>query len=313
MKVKLFKTPGVFLAILLSSCGHGTADQADAVPATPSDQASYDKAAERALTFLDGTGFVVTRHPGGQEKNQGDSLFFTGLLTASLDCGRGAAPAQALEDMPPEFWRHRILAGKQVSLDGALAAYLAIAYRIVKCGEKARWAPFLAEHKRIGGPDVPPLFDYVRDRLFQEAGVGDAPNDNRAALEQEVALWAFAVVASKSACYRINLGLMAFETLELLGDHVGGGNFCAYTKKAGLPTVEQWCGRDGLKDYLDTYQVNQWAYRHQRCSGWESEDGGGDDGKDEQPGIDYLRAWQAFHNGGARHAEFQQTVGSGDL
>lgn len=296
-----------FVLLYLCACGHEPAP--DLGPAGAPVR-TYEDAADRTLTFLDGTGMVITRHEGGQEKHQGDALIFTGLLVASLDCARGERPAQAIFDMPPEFWRHRTLAGQQVSLDGALGAYQAIAYRIKKCGEAERWRPFLAAHAAVeNGPDVPPYFDHVRDRLFEEVGVSFTSKksvahgpefidgrdvsglSNQGKLEVEVGYWARSVVLAKAACYRINLGLMAFETLELLGDEVGGGEFCAATKTADLPTVDKWCGRDGLDHYLAGYRENAWQYRHQRCPDWEDEDGGGDDGNDQQPGVDYLRAW----------------------
>lgn len=282
----------LILCLSLAACAPKSQSQESEETVSP--PYSYEESAERALTFQDATGFVITRHEGGQEKHQGDSLLFTGLLVASLDCERGERATQALLDMPPELWRHQILAGQPVSLDGALGFYLAAAWRIKMCDERDRWRPFLEKHKEVGGPDVPLSFGYVRDRLFDEAGVpGPFAANQRIRLEQEVGAWARATVLTKQACYRINLGLIAFETLELLGDMVGGGDFCSATKNVGLPTVDKWCGRNGLGSYISNYKINEYQYRHQRCD-WEDADGGGDDGKDEQPGIDYLRALQAY-------------------
>lgn len=252
---------------------------------------TYGEAADRAISFQDKSGFVVTHGSDGQDKNQGDSLIFTGLLLSSLDCGRGEPARDALLAMPGKLWRHPSIPDQEVSLDGALGLYLGVAYRIKKCGEGNLWAPFLARHRDAAAPSLPPFFDYVRDRLFQEAGIAGAPEDKRKALEEEMGAWAFGVKLSKSACYRMNLALMALQTLELLGDNVGGGSFCANTKGMDLPTVDQWCGREGAADYLASYQENQWQYRHQRCPAWEDPDGDGDD----QPGIDYLVAFSMLH------------------
>lgn len=280
------------LCLLLTACAKPVEVEhpVKAVPAA-TDRAGYDAAVERALTFEDSTGFVISRN-GDEEKHQGDSLLFTGLLVASTTCEKGARAAQAIFDMKPSFWRHPSLPDEDVSLDQALGAYLAIAYRIQKCGEKEKWAPFLAEHKRVGGPDVPPYFQYVRDRLFELAGVADSPKDELAALEAELGLWALGVKLSKSACYRPHLGLLSFEVLELVGDSPGGGDFCANTKSMDLPTVDQWCGRDGLAEFLENYEPNVWAYRHQRCPAWEDPDGNGD----QHPGIDFLRAWTTYYH-----------------
>lgn len=293
---------GLLLVLAVAGCGHQPRSEPEGPLAAP--VGAYEQAADRALTFLDETGFVVSRNPQGEPKHHGDSLIFTGLLVASLDCERGLRPSQAILEMPPEFWRHRILAGQKVSLDQALGAYQAVAYRIKACGERERWRLFLAQHAEVfeqgGGPDVPPFFDHVRDRLFEEGGVYKKTHlaavskktqevtgqDNRRKLELEMAAWALAVKLKKAACYRINLALMSFETLELLGDKVGGGEFCANTKGMGLATVDHWCGREGLQAYIDSYKVNEMQYAHQRCRAWEEADGNGD----SHPGIDYLRA-----------------------
>lgn len=279
----------ILLMMILTACGRANAD--NGAEPSPLDLAAYNAGVDRTLTFLDKSSFIVTRH-GSDEKNQGDSLIFTGIMLSVVPCDKGETAAAAILAMPPELYRHPSIAEQPVSLDGALGLYLGIAQRIKHCGEAARWKDFLAAHVKTGTPEVPQFFDYVRDRVAAEAA-GDTITNRGKDLEIEVAGWAAAVKLHKSACYRINLGFLALRTLEVLGDAPSRNEFCAATQGTDLPTVEHWCGRQSLVRYLEDYKVNEWQYRHQRCVAWEDPDGNGDD----QPGLDYLVAWRQYYGG----------------
>lgn len=290
----------VALCLLALSCAK--APQAETIPATPQEVITYSDAVARALTFFDAQGFPVSRR-GVEEKNQGDGLIFLGLAMAGLPCAEGMlardAAARMITELSGGLYRHPTLAD-QISLDGPLGLYRGIAARVKNCGERAYWQPLLDLHMaflRVNGyrlnasSDVTIPLDF---RLVPAALAGEKLEASQTALEFEVASWAAAVRTAREGSYRINLGLLTFEALEDSGTDIsanGRNAFCSATRGTDLPTVEQWCGRNGLEDFLGGFVYNVWQYRHQRTPAWESEDGNGD----EQPGFDFLIGWVSLH------------------
>ncbi len=298
---------------LLSACHAPKAPEKDPVPVSV--EQSYVEAVNRLERgFLQG-GWVVSRHPDGAPAHMGEGLIWSGLALAALPCDRGqeieaallgmlAARGGALVRIDP---LGEYADGREVTLDGALGLYRGIAERVTRCGDGDRWANAVGLHRRFvslsGGRLHPntaqnllPQFDFLLDLLAFRLGQGESPNPERARfLEHQVALWAAGVKATQGACYRINLGLITLQTLEALGEPVsraGRDEFCLATKGTGIPTVDEWCGRGGLKDWIASYRMNQWEYRFQRCGGWETPDGAGL----ATPGLDYLVAIRQAYN-----------------
>lgn len=286
------------LAAHLVSCSRAKSEPAQIDP--PADVVeTWDAAQDRLLSLFAPDGFVVSIDQDGQPRNQGDSLIFTGIALASMDCTRGERLAAALEKMltgtSGQLYRHPTLPGA-ISLDGALGLYRGVAHRVIHCGEASRWAPLLQAHLALGGTlnkaaglKLAAPFTYVRDLLAAKAGVAAEPAASvQAELETAVAAWAEGVKLTRSGCFRAHLGLQALQTIEALGGTVSGRGrdaFCAATDGLGLATTDNWCGRDGLKDWLASYVPNRWQFAFQRCPSYDAPDGAGM----QQPGVDQLR------------------------
>ncbi len=123
------------------------------------------------------------------------------------------------------------------------------------------------------------------DRLPRVAA--GSTGENVSSLLAQVVAWAAAVNASHAAAFRINLGLLIIETLEDAGYAIPGlyrDGFCQATRGVDIPTVDHWCGRGGLPEFVRDFKYNEWEYRHQRSGSWESPDGGGI----ETPALDFL-------------------------
>lgn len=257
----------------------------------------------------------MSRDSVGIARHTGDALIWTWTAIANLGCEDGRpmldAALSRLRDGGGYLTRYDPLteadAPDAVTFDGEDAAWWGFAARARRCPEdKAELAAAWADHQQavaaIGGrlhpsveAKVPPTLGAVRDAVGAALGVGEGPSG--AAVEafgQAMAVWAGGVVASRAACYRVNLAWTAIRALEDAGGALTAGgrdNFCGATAGAGIATVEHWCGRDGLAEALDGWQPNAWEYRWQRCPGWESPDGGGL----ETPGLDLIVAMRALH------------------
>jgi hypothetical protein len=291
------------LLVALDGCGHA---KPKPVPVDPPQDVvdAWHAAGSRLLQgFLD-AGFVVSRD-GAAPIHQGDSLIFTGIALSALPCSDGApldaALQQMVKDLRGGLYRHPSLAS-EISLDGALGFYLGVAHRVKRCAEADTWRPLLATHKdaapflnRASGVQLQEPFTYVRDKLLAAVDLGDEPDPRRLAALEKAAIalgeaphLARIAKTGSDACFRPHLGLLAFQAVEALGGQIsasGRDSFCAVTAQYDLPTIDQWCGRDGLAQFTSSYQPNQWQYRHQRCPAWEAPDGNGK----AHPGVDFLR------------------------
>lgn len=288
----------IILLVMVSACHHAKPPKPR--PPTQAEVQTYETVAERALSFIDDSGFIVSR---GHSANLGDSLFFTGLALYGLDCSRGrqldASLAAMVRDQGGGLSRHPSMPG-DLSLDGLLAFYRGVAKRVIMCEEHDLWGPLIAQHVEWSKkhPEyLPAGFTFVRDQLAHlvDPMTYVSPVSSRqAALELVIEEWAATVISAKAACYRINLGLLALQQIQEEGRAIsfeGRDGFCEVTPAAGLPTVENFCGRAGLETYLNTFAFNVWQYRHQRCTGWEMPDG------DVEPGIDFLVGYADLHGG----------------
>lgn len=286
-------------------------DSIDREPAPESIKALFSEAEDRLeASFLE-AGQVVSRHPDGTPEHQGDSLIWTGMYLGVASCDKGQASENALLNMlhatggalerfhplPDEYLNN------PASMDGALGLYWGVANRVARCPETRQvWLDAMALHAsylegnngRLNGSHAArlvPEFDLVLDRLVGHlAGTGggrNPPKLNRLLLESIG--WATATVASRKSGFRIHLVLLALQTLEASGETLpktGWATLCQVTKKADMPTLDAWCGRGGLLDYIDSFKYNEWEMRLQRAGAWEQPDGNGL----ATPGLDLLVA-----------------------
>lgn len=292
--------PFIFAAI---ACSH-----AKAKPETPTTDPppavveNWGIEQDRALTFAS-DGFIVSLDKNQVTQNQGDSLIWTGVALASMDCQHGAKLDQALQAMVKTLngglWRHPSIPN-DVSLDGALGFYLGVTHRITHCMEGDIWAPLLKLHQAAGsalnpngGTKLEDPFTAARDAVLSLVGIADYPGAVRiGALSEAAALMGAApgiahrTGVGSQACYRAHLGLLVMQIIEATGGKPSARNsFCAATVGYDLPTTDQYCGRGNLRAWTEAFQSDVWQYRHQRCPGWENPDGDGL----LQPGIDLLR------------------------
>lgn len=293
-------------------------------PIAPSDDvvAEYDQTVDHLLTSFVYGGFgVVSRTPAGEAEHLGEALIWGGTALWVLPCDKGQALSEALAKMILDQGGALIRVdpigeyanGRQITLDGALGAFLGIARRVVGCGEAAAWREpikALLAFQEANGDRLHPEasaklvgeFKYLRDLIAYETGViADGPGDYRLReLEKIVGGWAGAVQLAhgsgqgSDACYRVNLGLTALltaETFERKVSDIGRDQFCANTNVMDIPTVDHWCGRKSITEYLASYEVDLFEYRHQRCGAWESPDGKGN----TSPRLDKLVAMVMAH------------------
>tara|TARA_R110000868_G_scaffold9394_6_gene46947 strand:- start:5439 stop:6377 length:939 start_codon:yes stop_codon:yes gene_type:complete len=296
----------VWLVLFLVSCGKAPEARAPEKPDLATVRAFELAAYRLSHPFLD-NGWVVSRDQDQLPQHRGDSLIWTGLALGALPCEMGNEPEAALI--------HSIEANdgglvrieptvdvSGVSLDGAIGLYRGVAERVTRCPNAAAvWSPVIGKHLAYvnahsghlhsdSAATLVPEFSFLLDLLASRLSRGDAPDSSRARkLEQQVSAWALGVNASHASCFRVNLGFLSLQTMESLGVDVsdaGRNEFCAATRGMDIPTVDHWCGRGDVKDWIKQFKLNEWEYRHQRCGGWETPDGGGL----ETPGLDLLTA-----------------------
>lgn len=262
---------------LLSGCSK-VEKPAETVP--KDDPEAYAFVAGRALAMAD-NGWIVSRWDDGSMRDQGDSLLFTGLAMGAMNCADGAVPERALLKMlwdnHGKVFRHPSLPD-DYSLDGLLGLWWGAYQRTRKCPESQdAWAEVLPEHATAVA--IEPYFDAVLDTV---RGL-EVSETNRGKLGAAVAAWAVATVSQRAAAYRLHLGFLA---LDVVSAPKGKAAYCGAVKEAHMPLLEDFCGRDGLLQWVDDFQYDRYVYAHQRAV-WEPQDG---QLGLSTPAIDYLIA-----------------------
>lgn len=319
----------IILAFFLVGGCQKADDKIEAISPTASDRATYQMLSKRLVNDFTHGGFgVVSRKPDGQPEHLGEALIWGGTALWAIPCddGRGlsASLASMIDDLEGAMIRVDPLGeyagGREVTFDGAIGALLGIARRAVDCGEAELWQrpmfkmiKFQSEHGERLHPNVRAMmvgeFRYVRDLIAHRIGVRDLEpsSDRLRELEKIVSGWALAVQAShqtgkgSDACYRVNLGLTGLLAVETLGKSIsseGRDALCQNSKGMDIPTVDHWCGRKPISNYLASYQTDLWEYRHQRCGSWESPDGDGNASHqlDRLVAFVFAHGWQSLQN-----------------
>lgn len=300
----------LILTLALVSCGHPLSEDAPQ-PSTKDIQKEYFDASNRAITqFLDHSR-IVDRGQDGSAQGVGDSLIFSGLALFGLPCDLGSVIENQIiseiDSLQGGLMRHPVYEPNDASLDGALGLYFGIADRISRCsGSIEKWTPAIKKHMDFVDSNSQRLnpksnsiltkeFDYVLHLMAYKMGVRNKPsNDTKLLLGLEIGEWARATMVAKKGCFRINLGLLALKTIEMLGEshaNIVKNNFCDATKDSQLPTTDHYCGRTDMKQWIQDFKYNVWEYRHQRCGLFETPDAGGM----KTPAIDYLVALRTVY------------------
>lgn len=299
------------LALCLVACSHKPAARAADVPPPTAEQVAY-RAASNELTqdFVDGGTWVVSTDGNGDAAHQGDALLWSGTALWALPCALGdgieAGLIEVITRRGGALVRYEP-GTDDVSMDGALGLFLGVSRRVTDCGKADLWRAPIAKllayenawQGRINEHASARLiaeFTYVRDLLAAKLDDAGAPDASRqATLETEIGEWMQAIRLAhvlhhgSEACYRANLSLDAMLAIETLGGTVSGPGrqaFCAPTASFDIPTVDHYCGRKSLLDYVASFVPNQWEFRHQRCA-YEGADGNGL----RTPGLDLLVAY----------------------
>lgn len=300
----------LLLALFVSACGHAPA-RPDKVYPPESVKQLWREASDRLLDRFTEDGWVVSRDANGEPEKVGDSLLWTGLAMGVMECDDATLFEDALGatiernqgvlmriDPLPESYKNN-----PISFDGETGVIFGFALRAKRCPERrerlrALWVEHMDAINRMGGKLHPNSnakivlqFKAAQKAVNHELGVGSKPSKvEQAAMVQEAAAWAAAVNAKHAACYRVNLAYLYISAMETLGyksSRLGRDAFCSATKGMRLATVDHWCGRGGLKSYIDNFKYNEWEFKHQRCESWEKRDGR--EGL-ETPGLDLLMA-----------------------
>lgn len=294
----------LLFSIFFVSCGNAEDEDLPEEPSTPIEEI-YSQASQRLVDNFLENDRVVSRDKEKKPENIGDSLIFSGIALYALPCSLGdRIENQIISEIIAEngaLMRHPILYRDDGNLDGALGLYFGISERIKRCGSKDKWKEAIKKHLEFvsshdlklnpkSDSKLEKYFDYVLYLLGSKIGVKTKPTDDiKFLLGLEITLWAKACVVSKKSCFRVHLGLLAFKTIENLGENIQDPvkiEFCKITDGIGMPTVDHWCNRGDLKKWIDDFEYNEWEYRHQRCGLWEKPDANGF----ETPGLDFLVA-----------------------
>lgn len=317
----------------LTACGDAkSSDPVEQMPADDAVAGGYREVVRHLALHVSGP-YVVTLAEGATvddhaaHRKIGEGILWGAKAMGLLGCRDGAQLTQdvlgAVESGDGEITRYHDLsnyAGREINFDGETGVYFGFAYRTAKCpGDRAAlasaWAKRLAYVDRNGGRlyrtsdhTMPAEFTFTRDAISHALGLRTAPHTDRLrTLEAQIAGWATAVQAGIAAwraglrkdrpgCYRMNLALMHLQAIEALGYELSGAGrsaFCSATDGMEIPTVDDWCGRSPIRDWITSdYQRNSYEYRHQRCS-FETERMGGL----VSPWLDLVEGYQQGYTG----------------
>lgn len=269
---------------------------------------------ERLVNDFVPGGFVVSK-AGGEERDQGDSLLFTGVALAAIDCDLAPTILDGLEAMqsvwggylvrfhpiPQEYIeKHNV-----ITRDGATGALYGLVKVAKRCPDLAiranailtRWrdavgdAFFLHPEGRKGL--ITPSF-----KAFWKVAFGEKISDLEYGLFIGSALvTAASIKNARSACYPVHLQTLQNLTLESQGRPLLAADkaaWCDLTADMGLYLTDWYCQRDGdkLLQWLKNPEESQHIYVHQRCS-WEQSDGDGV----ASPRVDFLTLFENVKNG----------------
>jgi hypothetical protein len=293
----------VLFFFCLTVCGEPDKEEA-AQPITKSEKDLYHDASTRLVNeFLDHNR-VVSRGKNGEPANAGDSLIWSGIALYGLSCEMGDAIERQLIDeivsTNGTLMRHPTLAADDGNLDGAMGLYFGVADRIARCpGSRDAWKEairlnlkYVDEHDLHLNPKsdskLEKFFDYVLQLLAHKLDLRTKPTDDvKLLLGLEIGEWSRATIVAKKSCFRIHLGFLALKTVESLGEtwpNIVKNNFCDVTRETQMPTVDHYCGRGDINEWLQKFKFDEWEYRHQRCGLWETPDAG----DFRTPGLDFL-------------------------
>ena len=262
---------------------------------------------ERLRTRFLEKGYVVSRK-GEKPHFVGDSLLWTGIAMGVLDCEIAreifeAVHASAkkrrgglvrIEPLPRSYNVDPTSRDMEVGAIFGFAAYflscedpevvdlLTLHFDFIDQNHAA-----LYPHGDPSKININPAFAYFLNEvaaLF--LGVPRPPAIDRSGFEVGVFSGASGIRSANAPCFPVHLTTMQLITLEILDHPISqsaGAAFCKATDTMGLPLTDWYCHRLDVKEYLHSYELDQYEYSHQRCS-WEQDRLDGV----ETPGLDWI-------------------------
>lgn len=263
--------------------------------------------------FLEG-GYVVSRAPDGSVEHVGDSALWSAIAMGSMDCAASQHIEDALVDSVHKNGGRWIrfeplpanYVGNETSRDMEVGATFGFAMRSLNCPRsynrlKNAWKAhrdFVLDHggKLHEGSNwnfvMTPGFRFVWDLVSHHFGLNSKPSSSDVRLfESAIVAGVKGITARKDSCYPIHLSTLQAITADKLGMSIielAKREFCSDTRGLGLPLTDWFCGRGGVEDYLKNFKTDEWEYRHQRCTTWESPDV---DPGERTPATDFLILW----------------------
>lgn len=252
--------------------------------------------------------FVVSRKPDGSSTHLGEGILWGGVAHYVVPCDRVFEMDTELMGLVERYSgglvRYEPLGeydgGREITWDGAVGFYLAVADSVTRCDGAGRWASAFAMHMqyltenggelyRGSGAVIPPGFDTVRVLIASSLGLRNGPTDDgKAALEAAiVGVVGSLAVRPDEPCYLANLAYLSMMTARMYGvepSAAGREAICEASREFDMPTWDHYCGRRHMKDWLAGWKENEWEFRFQRCGSREKPDGQGY----VTPGLDWL-------------------------
>jgi len=312
---------GIICAITILSCQKPKEKDPEKYLLPPSNVSEYEgkykEIKERLFDRFLSDGYVISRL-NDTPYHLGDSLLWTGILLASLDCEEVEKSfnglTRSLDEHDGFFVRFlplpaEYVGGREVSWDGEVGAMFGWASLWRRCPSfHSQLREYWEKHKNsvenanelypdtdarlVSGFRVP--FDSISNKLGFNSNVS---NIRMATLGFIMDRWTKLIVATKASCYRIHLMTITALTQDLIDRPIPSlwkNRFCNNTNGLGLELTDLYCNRSNFKEFFEEFEYNRWEYKHQRCRQWETPDS--KEGL-ETPAIDYLILYKLAKEG----------------
>lgn len=268
--------------------------------------------------FLENKGWVVYRQ-NNQYVNQGNSMYWSGIAMASLNCLESQPIYTAFElsaqvregafvrfDPIPEQYQ----AGDETFLEGEYATMFGLVSRYNACAkendqEAKKIKNIWSLHKDFVTLNEMELYPTTEDKVTTEInyvwqtvskylGVGNIVNytlGTKEEFEKAILAWATEVNTSHTGCEKVHNATILAMTLDGMNDKVSDATkqqFCQTAQGMDIPLTDFWCFGEDQEKFLKDFKVNAWQYRNSKCS-WDKPDGVAGL---ETPALDFLLVYK---------------------
>ncbi len=304
-----------FMLLVLAIIACKPTDDIKPNPNLPGDFVGYQ---DRLMKEFLRNGFVVAKDTvSNEDTEQGDSLLFSGIALASVDCHYMPVFLEALEVMQADWGgylvrinplpKNYVEKSNVVTRDGASGAAFGMIKARDRCPEfkdrieaiLERWKGAIGEsyflHPKAMNGIITPTFSAFLD-VVNGRGIDSS---DKLLMMLSAQATASLIVAEKSACYPIHLQTIQNLALEEEGhsmDEFGKESWCNTVMDRGLLLTDWYCGRrtETMWAFLRNPENAANVYMHQRCN-WESSDAE----NKASPRVDFLLLHRLMAEGSA--------------